>query len=268
MLVTALVRSGAQVGISHLRKLFWARPLTPAERRARRARRSRSTTRTRSCSTRGQGGRRLLHDVLRQPVLEVHRALVRPARPHAEPGHDGLGAHRRRSPRRRSPPASGGAWSPARSCSSSRSRPTASTASSPATRGSSRSSARGWTPSSTARRSTSSSPAWRSATRRRTATTCGSLAGAALTLQTVRHTIDFSFGAARQEVIGATRAAAARAAERPARGRRRRASRARARAVAPADAGRRRRRGRRRRARVPLHRRVLGLWRRLDRCPA
>ncbi|HEX8083229.1 MAG TPA: CDP-alcohol phosphatidyltransferase family protein [Solirubrobacteraceae bacterium] len=30
MLVVALVRSGAQVGVSHLRKLFWARPITPA----------------------------------------------------------------------------------------------------------------------------------------------------------------------------------------------------------------------------------------------
>ncbi|HEX2087869.1 MAG TPA: CDP-alcohol phosphatidyltransferase family protein [Solirubrobacteraceae bacterium] len=31
MLVTGLVRRGSQVGISHLRKLFWARPLTPAD---------------------------------------------------------------------------------------------------------------------------------------------------------------------------------------------------------------------------------------------
>ena len=102
----------------------------------------------------------------------------------AEPGHDGLGADRRPRRARRSRPASAGASSPARSCSRSRSRPTASTASSPATRGSSRSSAPGWTPSSTARRSTSSSPAWRSATRRRTRDDVWVLAGAALTLQT------------------------------------------------------------------------------------
>ena len=73
----------------------------------------------------------------------------------------------------------------------------------------SRSSARGWTRSSTARRSTSSSPAWRSA-RAATGDPVWLLAGAALTLQTARHMSDFSFGGSQREVIGQHAAAADR----------------------------------------------------------
>ena len=57
-----------------------------------------------------QGDRRLLHDLLREPVLEVHRALGGAARAHAEPGHDRCrwwSASRRR---RRSRPASGSGY--------------------------------------------------------------------------------------------------------------------------------------------------------------
>src|SRR5829696_6399076 len=51
MLVVALVRAGVPVGVSHLRKLFWARPITPAEVEHA-ASRSASTTRIGCCSTR------------------------------------------------------------------------------------------------------------------------------------------------------------------------------------------------------------------------
>ena len=71
-------------------------------------------------------------------------------------------------------------------------RSTASTASSPATRASSPSSAPGWTRSSTARRSTSCSPGLAIGASR-TGDPVWLLAGAALTLQTARHAIDFSF---------------------------------------------------------------------------
>ncbi len=93
------------------------------------------------------------------------------------------------------------------------------------------------------------------------------LAGAAFTLQTVRHQMDFSFGAARQQVIGSTEhppleQPSDRLVRRDPEG----GQPAPARAVAPrraagapeaADPPRR----------IPLSRRVLGLWRKLDRWP-
>ena len=88
------------------------------------------------------------------------------------------------------------AWSPARCSLASRSRSTASTASSPATRASSPSSAPGSTRSSTARRSTSCSPGLAIGASR-TGDPVWLLAGAALTLQTARHAIDFSYPVSR-----------------------------------------------------------------------
>ena len=74
LLLCGLVRTDVKVGGTHLRRLFWARPLAPGtsrrRREDRRARRGQG-----AAGLRREGVRRLLHDVLRQPVLEVHRAL-------------------------------------------------------------------------------------------------------------------------------------------------------------------------------------------------
>ena len=256
LLLVGLVRDGVALSGSHVRKLFWTRPLSAAavaeaERDIERHRRG-----PRAARLGRQGQRRLLHDVLRQPVLEVHRALVRAPRLHAEPGHHRLGAASACWPPSRSPPASAGAWSPARCCSSSPSPPTASTASSRATRARSPSSARGSTRCSTAPRSTSRSPAWRSA-RAAMGDPVWLLACAAITLQTARHMADFSFGGSQREAIGSTpqppveqpldaAGAGRRGAPRePARGRERRrtgaaaAARPRARRLAPRSTARR-----------------------------
>ena len=50
--LVGLVRSGTHVGVNRLRRLFWARPLSPARGRATPRCGSATTTRTRSCSTR------------------------------------------------------------------------------------------------------------------------------------------------------------------------------------------------------------------------
>ena len=51
LLLCGLVRSEVQVGGSHLRRLFWTRPLTPEDVAQARRARSASTTRTGRCST-------------------------------------------------------------------------------------------------------------------------------------------------------------------------------------------------------------------------
>ena len=173
LLLVGVIRSGVHVGASRLRSLFWARPGSPAALRARRRRDRRARRGPRAAQLRGQGLGRLLHDVLRLDLLEVHRPLGGAPRADAEPGHALLDRASACSPRPASPTPSAGAWSPARCSSTSRSSSTASTASSPATRASSPSSARGSTRSSTARRSTWCSPGWRSA-RAAPATRCGS----------------------------------------------------------------------------------------------
>ena len=75
LLLVGLVRAGAHVGAHRLRRLFWARPLSPraaeqAERADPRLRRGQGPARLG-----GEGHRRLLHHLLRQPVLALHRAL-------------------------------------------------------------------------------------------------------------------------------------------------------------------------------------------------
>ena len=172
LLLCGLVRSDVQVGGTHLRKLFWTRPLTDADVARARARMGEYDEDKALLDSAVKASDGFFTTFFVSPYSQLHRALGGQPRLDAERRHHALGVHRACSPRRRSPPASAGAWSPAPSCSSSRSRSTASTASSPATRARSRSWARGWTRSSTARRSTSSSPASRSA-RRAPATTCG-----------------------------------------------------------------------------------------------
>ena len=179
---------------------------------------------------RRQGERRLLHDVLR---LARTRSTSRAGRRAAAGRPNGvttlsvcIGV---RWPRRRSPPASAGAWSPARSCSSSRSRSTASTASSPATRARSPSSAPGWTRSSTAPRSTLVF-AGLAIGAARTGDDVWLLAGAALALQVLRHCDRLLLSARPAPGDGARAPAAARAGQRLA-ARRARAGRARARAA-------------------------------------
>ena len=72
---------------------FWARPLSRDGGARRAAERIGELRRGPGAARLGrQGERRLLHDVLRQPVLEVHRALGGAPRLDAEPGHDALAA--------------------------------------------------------------------------------------------------------------------------------------------------------------------------------
>ena len=75
LLLCGLVRSDVQVGGTHLRKLFWTRPLSDddvarAPRPDGRVRRGQGAARLG-----GQGVRRLLHHVLRLALLALHRAL-------------------------------------------------------------------------------------------------------------------------------------------------------------------------------------------------
>ena len=88
----ARARRTCTSALSGLRRLFWARPLSRrADRRAAAGADRRATTRTRSLlDSAVKAERRLLHHVLRQPVLEVHRALGGAPRADAEPGHDAL----------------------------------------------------------------------------------------------------------------------------------------------------------------------------------
>ena len=72
------------------------RPLTAADVEQAAARDRRARRGPRAARLRREGERRLLHDVLRQPVLEVHRALGRAPRLDPERGHDALGRDRLR----------------------------------------------------------------------------------------------------------------------------------------------------------------------------
>ena len=198
LLLVGLVRvRRARSALTRLRALFWARPLSQAALRARARADPATTTRSASCSTRRSRAR----------TASSRRSSSRPyskyiarwcARRGLTPNQVtiALDRGRRAGRRRRSRPASAPGWWPARCCSRSRSRSTASTASSPATRASSPSSAPGWTRSSTARRSTSCSPGWRSARAGR-ATRCGCWRAPRSTLQTARHAVDFSYPALR-----------------------------------------------------------------------
>ena len=75
LLLVGMVRDGAMLSGSHVRKLFWTRPLSARGRRRGRARHRAGRRGPRAARLRRQGRRRLLHHLLRQPVLEVHRAL-------------------------------------------------------------------------------------------------------------------------------------------------------------------------------------------------
>ena len=83
LLLVGLVRGGAHVGGSHLRRLFWARPLSRAGRRRGRARHPGHRRGPGAARLGGQGQRRLLHHLLRQPLLALHRALGGAPRLHA-----------------------------------------------------------------------------------------------------------------------------------------------------------------------------------------
>ena len=186
LLLVGLVRAGVHVGAQPPARALLGPPAVAPRDRRRPPERLPDYDEDRSCSTRRSRPATASSRRSSSPLLAVHRALGGAPRLHAEPGDDGLAADRLRRRAPRSRPASAGDSSPAPCCCRSRSRPTASTASSPATRARSPSSARGSTRSSTARRSTScfaglaigatraGDPAWL-------------LAGAALTLQTVRH---------------------------------------------------------------------------------
>ncbi len=67
----------------------------PARGRARRRRDPRPRRGPPAARFGRQGRRQLLHDLLRQPMVEARRALGRAARMDAEPGHDGVARHRR-----------------------------------------------------------------------------------------------------------------------------------------------------------------------------
>ena len=144
----------------------------PGAARGRAGGRRRRRRRGRPAAHRRQVPRRLLHDVLHQPLLPLPRPLVRAPRAHPQPGHHRLAAHRadrgglrgHRHPRR--------LRRGRRCCCSSPSSWTAPTGSSPATPCSTRRWAPGWTPPSTGPRSTPTTRASRSA-RPAAATTSG-----------------------------------------------------------------------------------------------
>ena len=75
LLLVGLIRSGVHVSASHLRSLFWARPLSPVALERAAAEHPRARRGPRAAQLGGQGLGRLLHDVLRLDLLEVHRAL-------------------------------------------------------------------------------------------------------------------------------------------------------------------------------------------------
>ena len=204
LLLVGLVRSGAHVGISHLRDLFWARPLS-RDAAARAAEEIMGYDEDQRPARLGrQGERRLLHDLLREPLLEVRRALGGATGLLSEPGHDGLARHRgarrgRLRDRRASGADRGRGPAPDRLHDRLRRRPAR-----PLHAHVLASSAHGSTRSSTATKEYVVF-AGLAIGASRTGDSVWLLAGSALALQTVRHAIDFSYPIAQHQVLAGAR---------------------------------------------------------------
>ena len=109
LLLVGLVRDGAHISMSYVRRLYWTRPLSTddaalAEQEIAEIDEDRVLL---DSAVKGADG--FFTTFFVSPYSRYHRALGGPPRVHAQPGHDRVGVHRRCWPRSRSPPASAGA---------------------------------------------------------------------------------------------------------------------------------------------------------------